>query len=123
EAPILLLFWSFPSSILPLSGPLLSRPGRRKRKMADHVIILHGLALNRLWMSGLAHSLKRRGYVVHNVTYPTLRLGFEDILEEHIKPLIDSIPGEKVDFAVHSMGGLLMRLYAQKYGTTRIGRV
>jgi len=31
--------------------------------------------------------------------------------------------GGKVDFVVHSMGGILVRRYAQKYGAEHIGRV
>jgi pimeloyl-ACP methyl ester carboxylesterase len=90
--------------------------------MKEHVIVLHGLALNRWWTTGLAHTLEKEGYAVHNTSYPS-RTGFESIADTFLKPLIDSIPGEKVHFVVHSMGGLLVRLYAKKYGAARIGRV
>jgi triacylglycerol lipase len=90
--------------------------------MKEHVVVLHGLALNRWWTMGLARTLEEAGYEVHNVSYPT-RTGFENIVDTFLKPLVDSIPGEKVHFVVHSMGGLLVRLYAKKYGAARIGRV
>lgn len=91
--------------------------------VAEHVVILHGLALNKYWMTGLAFSLKRQGYIVHNVSYPTRKLTFDQILEEHLAPLIQSITAPKIHFVVHSMGGLLVRLYAQKYGAERLHRV
>jgi triacylglycerol lipase len=93
------------------------------KEVKEHVIVLHGLALNRWWTAGLAESLKRAGYEVHNVSYPSRRRSFEALVDIFLKPLVDSIPGEKVHFAVHSMGGLLVRLYAKKYGVGRIGRV
>jgi triacylglycerol lipase len=94
-----------------------------QENMTKTAVVLHGLALNKWWTTGLAHSLEKDGYTVHNVSYPTRRKGFPLIVDEVIKPLIDGLPGGKVDFAVHSMGGLLLRIYAKKYGAGRIGRV
>ena len=89
----------------------------------EHVVVLHGLALNRTWTMGLARSLKRAGYVVHNVSYPTRHQTFEALADEFLAPLVQGIPGDKVHFVVHSMGGLIVRLYAQRHGAQRIGRV
>lgn len=91
--------------------------------MAEHVIVLHGLGLNKYWMMGMAHNLKREGYTVHNISYPSRRHTFEQIVDQYLAPLVTAIPAQKINFVVHSMGGLLVRLYAAKYGASRIGRV
>jgi hypothetical protein len=92
-------------------------------KDKEHVIVLHGLALNSYWTAGLACSLKNAGYEVHNVSYPSRQNHFEELVESFLKPLIDDIPCKKIHFVVHSMGGILVRLYAKEYGAERIGRV
>lgn len=90
--------------------------------MPETVIVLHGLGLNKYWMSGLAWSLKRHGYNVRNISYSS-RQPFERIVDETVAALVNSQTAEKIHFAAHSMGGLLVRRYAEKYGTSRIGRV
>lgn len=87
------------------------------------VLILHGITMNGFFMSGIAGHLKRKGREVINVTYPSRAKGFEALCDEFVKPAIDSSKTGKVDAVVHSMGGLLLRLYAEKYGTAKIGRV
>ena len=91
--------------------------------MKEQVVVLHGLALNSWWTCGLAASLRRAGYEVRNVSYRTRASDFQDIVDQFLYPLVQSLPPGKINFAVHSMGGLLVRLYARKYGTERIGRV
>jgi triacylglycerol lipase len=91
--------------------------------MKPHVIVLHGLALNKWWTEGLADSLQGAGYEVHNVTYPSRKSTFDEIVSDFLHPLMESISGKKIHFVAHSMGGILVRLYAKKYGTKRIGRV
>lgn len=91
--------------------------------MTEHVVVLHGLGLNKYWVWGLARHLARQGYAVQNKSYPSRRLSFEQIIDDVLAPLVGSLPPGRVHFAGHSMGGILVRLYAQKYGTSRIGRV
>lgn len=88
-----------------------------------HVIVLHGLALDRLWMMGVARKLSSAGYTVHNISYPSRHKDFVAIVDDHIVPLIRALGVEKVDFVAHSMGGILVRIYAEHYGTANIGRV
>lgn len=90
--------------------------------MTKDVIVLHGIAMNRGWMAGMARHLKAGGYRVHSVSYPSRDKGFDALVDEHIAPLVDKIGG-KVNFVTHSMGGILVRRYAQKYGAEKIGRV
>ncbi len=87
-----------------------------------HVIILHGLGMNRLSMSGVAHHLSKNGWQAHNISYPSLNKGFEEIVIDHIAPAVAAIDADSIDFVGHSMGGLLIRLYALRYGVQRIRR-
>ena len=94
--------------------------------MSKQVIVLHGLAMNRLWMTGLSRHLKNGGYDVHALSYPSRDKPLDKLVEEHIAPAVDAAAlksGGKVDFVVHSLGGILTRLYAQRYGADKIGRV
>lgn len=88
-----------------------------------HVVVLHGLIVNKYFMAGISSHLQKQGYTVHSMSYPTRAKSFEKLLDEHIVPVIDKIPAKKVDFVVHSMGGLMVRMYALKYGVKKIGRV
>ncbi len=98
-----------------------------KKKRTDgkqkHVVVLHGIAVNKLFMTGIAGHLKKQGYTVHSISYPSRAKSWETLVDEHIAPIIAAIPAAKVDFVVHSMGGLLTRVYALKYGAEKIGRV
>jgi pimeloyl-ACP methyl ester carboxylesterase len=87
------------------------------------VLVLHGLSMNRQFMSGIAGHLKRKGREVINISYPSRAKSFEELCDEFVVPAIHGAKGQKVDAVVHSMGGLLLRLYAEKYGTEKIGRV
>jgi triacylglycerol lipase len=88
-----------------------------------HVVVLHGIAVNKLFMTGISGHLKKQGYTVHAISYPSRAKSWETLVDEHIAPEIAKIPAKKVDFVVHSMGGLLTRVYALKYGAEKIGRV
>lgn len=87
------------------------------------VLILHGITMNRHFMSGIAGHLRRKGREVTNISYPSCDKSFEELRDEYVAPAIESMKAPKIDAVVHSMGGLLMRLYAEKYGTDKIGRV
>ncbi|MBI1215022.1 MAG: alpha/beta fold hydrolase [Alphaproteobacteria bacterium] len=95
----------------------------RKDAAEKHVIVLHGIGMSKSWMSGLSRALKKAGYTVHNISYPSREKDFDLLVRDHIAPLMEKIPAEKVDFVGHSMGGILIRFYAKEYGSKRIGRV
>lgn len=90
------------------------------------VLILHGITMNRQFMSGIAGHLKRKGREVVNISYPSRTQTFEDLCDQYVKPAVDATLAKsttgKFDAVVHSMGGLLLRLYAEKYGADKIGR-
>jgi len=90
------------------------------------VLVLHGITMNRQFMSGIAGHLKRKGREVINISYPSRAKSFEDLCDEFVVPAVNAALAKsasgKFDAVVHSMGGLLLRLYAEKYGADKIGR-
>lgn len=99
------------------------KPAGKGGAAEKHVVVLHGLAVNRFFMTGISSSLEKQGYTVHAISYPSRAKSFETLVDEHVAPVIKAIPADKVDFVAHSMGGLLVRIYALKYGTQKIRRV
>ncbi|MDE1152011.1 MAG: alpha/beta fold hydrolase [Micavibrio sp.] len=94
--------------------------------MSRAVIVLHGIAMNRMWMAGMARHLRGKHYTVYDISYPSREKTFDQLVDDHITPVVKEAfekSGQPVDFVVHSMGGLLVRYYAQKYGAAKIGRV
>lgn len=90
-----------------------------------HVIVLHGLGLNKFWMMPLASALKKDGYTVHNLTYPSTRLPIEEIVETVLVPYIEKeIPKDatSLNFVTHSMGGILVRYYHKMHRPPFTGR-
>lgn len=92
--------------------------------MSKHVVVLHGLALNRLWMSPLAFYLKRAGYVVHNISYPSTRLTIQDIAQQRLIPFLKSLPTDmaELNFVTHSMGGIVLRACFKDFSPPVSGR-
>jgi hypothetical protein len=75
-------------------------------------------------MSDVAEALVGAGYTVENIAYPSTDHSFEKLLEI-VSQRIDQccIRGEsKVDFVTHSLGGILLRAYANEKGAEHIGR-
>lgn len=95
--------------------------------MADRkdipVLVLHGLGMNRIFMAGLTQYLRQQGRKVSSISYPSRHKSFAQIVEDHLVPAIEALDAKTIDFVGHSMGGLLVRLYAHKYGGGKIGRV
>ncbi|HYD16937.1 MAG TPA: alpha/beta fold hydrolase [Patescibacteria group bacterium] len=87
-----------------------------------HVLVLHGLGMHSLAMLGLERHLAAEGWIVHNLSYPSLNKGFEEIVAEHVAPAAAAIDAPQFDIVGHSMGGLLARLYALRHGASRIHR-
>lgn len=100
-----------------------AKSARKPAGAKKHVVVLHGIAVNKLFMTGISGYLKKQGYTVHSLSYPSRAKSWETLVDEHLAPAIQEIPASKVDFVVHSMGGLLVRVYAQRYGAKKIGRV
>lgn len=79
----------------------------------------------------MARALARAGFRTRNIGYATLRAPLALIVErlaveiDRVSTEPDGAGGERarVGFVVHSLGGLVVRAYAQAHGTSRIARV
>jgi hypothetical protein len=92
----------------------------------DHpaVILVHGYMCNAGVWAWLARQLIARGHRVHTVTLEPLFAQIED----YATPLarrIDELAGAggRVALVGHSMGGLVCRAYARRFGCARLARI
>jgi pimeloyl-ACP methyl ester carboxylesterase len=79
---------------------------------------------------GLENALSQAGYQQNRLLFPfpyDWRLdnaGNADLLETFIENTVLPVSGSStVDIVAHSMGGLLVRRYAERYGTARVDKV
>lgn len=95
--------------------------------MDKTVILLHGLGLNKWSMIRVASTLRKGGYRVLNLTYPSLRrdlAGIIDFVHERLvaQGLAEGAADGPLNFVTHSMGGLVARAYINLYHPN-LGRV
>ena len=92
---------------------------------ADTVVLLHGLGRGPASMLPVARSLRRAGYEVVNIGYPSQRDSIGELAERALDPVFASAPsGGKIHVVTHSLGGILMRRYLSEHGLpASLGRV
>ena len=90
---------------------------------AQHVVYVHGL-----WMPGgesllLAHRLLREfGLYVHPFSYSAASSGMEEITTQ-LQSFVRSLEVPAVHFVGHSLGGLVIYRFFERYPTQPTGRV
>ena len=90
----------------------------------DTVVLLHGIFLNASSMFGMARFLRKQGYRVINLTYPSTRMTLEALAEDLHGRLAPQLPPQgRIHFVGHSMGGLLIRAYLAKHAPANLGRI
>jgi len=90
------------------------------------VILLHGLGRTARSMSALEHVLSAKGYDVMNLNYPSRTAHIEQLVTDHLAPVIEKIstdPNTTIHFVTHSMGGIMVRHYLANHPLPNLGRI
>ena len=90
-----------------------------------YVILLHGLARTSFSMSLISRFLKSEGYEVINISYPSRKFSvgnLADFLHSKINHLVEQDDIE-INFVTHSLGGIIVSQYLQKYKSNNLKRV
>jgi pimeloyl-ACP methyl ester carboxylesterase len=84
-------------------------------EMQECVILLHGLARSKSSMVTLQELLETHQYQVVNQGYPSRSDTILDLAEAALPKARDACVDDTPSVVTHSMGGILLRAYAQKY--------
>lgn len=85
---------------------------------AGCVVLLHGLGRSRASMAGMARYLRRAGYPVLNLGYPSRRHGISDLVRRYLEPAVVRCRARHdgpLHFVTHSLGGILLRYYLESH--------
>lgn len=100
---------------------------KRTRKLAPlvgrAVICVHGMGRSSHCWSNIAAPLKEQGAMIVGFDYPSTECSITKSAE-YLHQVIESLDGiTEIDFVCHSMGGLVIRAYLDKYHDERIDRM
>lgn len=101
---------------------------RRGGGASELVVLVHGLAANRLVMAPLAYRLKRAGFATFNWGYPSICGGIEQhagALRRKVEQLASDPAIDKIHVVGHSMGSIITRqvLHEGLPAAEKFGRV
>lgn len=111
--------WLISSTISPL---VISQ----EQESAGNVVLLHGLARTAGSMHSMEKHLRKAGFNVCNIDYPSRKHPIEKLTSEFVVPAIQQCFGgwlTPVHFVTHSLGGIIVRQLAAEHQQIKIGRV
>jgi len=91
-------------------------------KPSEHVVILHGLFMNKVVMKPLRNRFRKAGYEASCFGYNTVG----EILEVNVDALhgyLKTLDAPVIHLVGHSMGGLIIRFLFERYPDQKPGRV
>ncbi|RJG40302.1 esterase/lipase family protein [Motilimonas pumila] len=87
-------------------------------------VLIHGMGRTARSMSSLQRLLKRQGYQVHSVSYPSAQSPMANLCQDYIAPVLTPLAsqGEPIFIVTHSLGGILLRHYLQHHALPKGSR-
>lgn len=87
------------------------------------VILIHGITRSSKSMKALAKAIEAEGFTPIPFDYPSTQVPVPESAE-YLHRMICSLEGlDRIDFVVHSMGGLVVRSYLAGHDDPRLGRL
>ena len=90
------------------------------------VVLLHGIGLRGYVMKRLESALRQDGYRVVNLSYPSRKMSFEELVRDFLPARLrrhDTGRAPRLHFVTHSLGSLLVRSFLQQARPANLGRV
>ncbi len=113
------------AAALIMSGWCQKSFGTEPKQKKDYAVLIHGMSRTHLSMKLMEMGLKRDGYTVVNIRYPSNLKPIDELSEHLARSLADACPDptRKIHFVTHSLGGLVVRAYMATAPDITIGRV
>lgn len=90
----------------------------------ETVILLHGLGRTSWSFWRVQQVLRREGYQVVNVSYPSRKHAIEDLSRGYLAPVIAAhSAAPRLHFVTHSLGGIMLRCHLRDHPVPNLGRV
>lgn len=118
--------FSKPLFIKPLLLVLICGLSPAAMAAKECVVLLHGLARISNSMGELETKLKRSGYAIANISYPSRSHEIDVLAADAVGRGIAQCRAAQPDsihFVTHSLGGILVRFYLQRHTIDELGRV
>lgn len=108
------------------SPPSAGVSENRAPRPREVVVLLHGWASIRWALGPLGSRLRREGFEVVSIGYPSVLVPLEELASRELPRRLNRIPDVatmRIHFVTHSMGGLVVRRFMELNPGFNVGRV